>query len=86
MLNGAGTDGLASSFAETLASRGFSAVADDAAYLYDYTFLVYNGDDAEAKARAVAEVIGGNPEIIANDGSYPIDANVVLVLGLDQVG
>ena len=86
VLNGAGTDGLASSFAETLASRGFSAVADDAAYLYDYTFLVYNGDDAEAKARAVAEVIGGNPEIIANDGSYPIDANVVLVLGLDQVG
>ena len=86
VLNGAGTDGLASSFAETLASRGFSAVADDAAYLYDYTFLVYNGDDAEAKARAVAEVIGGNPEIIANDGSYPIDANGVLVLGLDQVG
>ena len=84
VLNGAGTDGLAGSYAETLAERGFSTVADDAGYLYDYTFVVYNGDDAEAKARAVAEVVGGNPEVIANDGSYPIDANVVLVLGLDH--
>lgn len=84
VLNGAGVDGLATSVSETLNGRGFFATAGDAAYLYDNTFLVYNGDDAEAKARAVAEVIGGNPEIIANDGNYPLDANVVLILGLDQ--
>ena len=83
VLNGAGVDGLASSVADTLNERGFTATAGDASYAYETSLLIYNGDDAEDKARAVSDALGGDVAIIANDGSYPIDANVVLILGTD---
>ena len=84
VLNGAGIDGLASQTADELDARGFSSYSDTAYDYYDYTFIVYNGDDAQSKAKAVAEIIGGDPDIIPNDGYYPTDANVILILGMDQ--
>lgn len=82
--NGAGVDGLAGTYADNLSSRGFATSAETASAYYDYTFIIYNGDDAVNKAKAVAEAVGGEPEIYANDGTYPTDANVVLVLGGDR--
>ena len=84
VLNGAGTEGLAAQYAEKLNERNFTASAANAADSSETTFVVYNGDDAQGKANAVAEVVGGNPKIIENDGTYPTDANVVLVLGSDK--
>lgn len=81
--NASGIDGLAGSTADELSAQGFEAIAGDADFR-DATLIVYNGDDALTKAQAVAEVIGGDPEIIANDGYYPTDANVILYLGLDR--
>ena len=71
--------------ADDLSSRGFSTTADVAMSTWDNTVIVYNGDDSESKARAIADIIGGNPEIISNDGSYPTNANVIVILGFDQV-
>lgn len=85
VLNGTDYDGLATGVAEDLSSRGFEATADSAASMWDYTVIVYNGDDSESKAKAIADVLGGNPTIISNDGSYPTNANVIVILGLDQV-
>lgn len=85
VLNGTDYDGLAINVADDLSSRGFTTTADVAMSMWDYTVIVYNGDDSESKAKAIAGIIGGNPTIISNDGSYPTDANVVVILGMDQV-
>lgn len=86
VLNGSGIDGIASLTAANLSSYGFDTSFDNAPEMRDSTVIVYNGDDAIAKARAVADVLGGNPICVANDGTYPLDANVVVILGADREG
>ena len=84
VLNASDIDGIAGTMADELSQHGFEAFAGNADELRETTVIVYNGDDAIAKAQAVAQVIGGDPLLIGNDGSYPLDANVVVLLGMDR--
>lgn len=84
VLNGAGVDGLASRISASLVNQGFDAVAGNADYLYDYTLIVYNGEDHRDQAEAVNETLGGSFSVEANDGTYSTDYDVVLILGSDM--
>lgn len=84
VLNATGIDGYAIEVAGELSERGFVTTADVAVDYYDTTLIIYNGDDSESRARAIGNVIGGNYIIMANDGLYPTDANVILILGMDR--
>ena len=84
VLNGAGVDGLASRISSSLANQGFDASAGNADYLYDYTIIIYNGEDHKSQAEAVNEALGGSFTVEANDGTYSTDYDVVLILGSDM--
>lgn len=81
--NGAGIAGLATERVEKLNNAGFTASPDTAVNYYDTSVIVYNGDN-RSKADAVAEALGGNISVIANDGNYEPSVDVVVVLGADQ--
>lgn len=84
VLNGSGIDGLAGRSADSLASAGFDAVAGNAAETTRKTKVIYNGDDALAKAKGVVKTLGLDVEPIANDGSYVNTQDVIVILGSDQ--
>ena len=84
VLNGSGIDGLAGRSADSLASAGFDAVAGNAAETTRETKVIYNGDDALAKAKGVIETLGLDVAPIANDGSYVNTQDVIVILGSDQ--
>ncbi len=84
VLNGSGISGLAGQSANSLANAGFEAVAGNAAETTRETKVVYNGDDALAKAKGVIETLGLDVEPIANDGSYVNTQDVIVILGSDQ--
>jgi LCP family protein required for cell wall assembly len=83
VLNGTDVSGIASSLAEKLSNEGFSTRADNASTTTSTTVIYYNGDSGEAKAMAVAEVLGGDYTYQANDGTYDTTVDVVVVLGSD---
>lgn len=84
VLNGSGISGLAGQSASSLASAGFDAVAGNAAETTRETKVIYNGDDALAKAKGVIETLGLDVKPIANDGSYVNTQDVIVILGSDQ--
>ncbi len=84
VLNGSGISGLAGQSANSLANTGFEAVAGNAAETTRETKVVYNGDDALAKAKGVIKTLGLDVEPIANDGSYVNTQDVIVILGSDQ--
>ena len=84
VLNGSGIGGLAGQSASSLASAGFDAVAGNAAETTRETKVIYNGDDALAKAKGVIETLGLDVAPIANDGSYVNTQDVIVILGSDQ--
>ena len=84
VLNGSGISGLAGQSANSLANAGFEAVAGNAAETTRETKVVYNGDDALAKAKGVIKTLGLDVEPIANDGSYVNTQDVIVILGSDQ--
>ncbi|MBM6989690.1 MAG: LCP family protein [Olsenella umbonata] len=84
VLNGSGISGLASQSASSLANAGFDAVAGNAAETTRETKVIYNGDDALAKAKGVIETLGLDVAPIANDGSYVNTQDVIVILGSDQ--
>ena len=84
VLNGSGISGLAGQSASSLASAGFDAVAGNAAETTRETKVIYNGDDALAKAKGVIETLGLDVAPIANDGSYVNTQDVIVILGSDQ--
>ncbi len=84
VLNAAGVYGLAGRISQSLSSYGFTCDKGDAEEMdHTDTLVVYNGDEAMAQAKAVSEALGGQLEIVANDGSYPSYYDVVVILGTD---
>jgi len=84
VLNGAGIDGLATRVTSSLSYAGFYAVSGDADdWTHDTTLIVYNGEDHLPQAAAVNESLGGEMQVIENDGSYTYDYDIVVILGQD---
>ena len=84
VLNGAGIDGLATRVTSSLSYAGFYAVSGDADdWTHDTTLIVYNGEDHLPQAAAVNESLGGEMQVIPNDGSYTYDYDIVVILGQD---
>ena len=84
VLNGSGISGLAGQSANSLSNAGFEAAAGNAAETTRETKVIYNGDDALAKAKGVIKTLGLDVEPIANDGSYVNTQDVIVILGSDQ--
>ena len=83
VLNGTYISGLAGQLATELTDYGYETSSDNApSSNYTTTLIVYNGDIYAAEAQKVADIIGG--EVIANDGSYSTEANIVVYAGADQ--
>lgn len=83
VLNAAGVTGLAGRISNSLSNQGFNAVADTAKSNYSNTLIVYNGDH-EARANAVNKALGGDIQVIKNDGSYDTSYDVILIVGADK--
>ncbi len=84
VLNGAGVDGLAGRVAASLSNKGFSTTAATADSMdYSTTRIIYVGSENQAKAQAIAETLGLS-NVVADDGTYAGEANVVVVLGADM--
>lgn len=84
VLNGAGVNGLAGRIASTLDNYGFSTTADSAdSFDYTTTRIIYVGSDNQAKANAVADILGLS-NVVADDGTYAGEAEVIVVLGADM--
>ena len=84
VLNGAGIDGLATRISASLSNWGFYTYSGDAGrWDYAQTLIIYNGEDHLAQAQAVNEALGGEMRVMANDGSYYTDADVLVILGTD---
>ena len=84
VLNGAGVEGLAGRIASTLDNQGFDTTAATAdSYDYSKTRIIYVGDANKAKAQAVADTLGLS-NVVADDGTYSGEADVVVVLGSDM--
>ena len=84
VLNGAGVEGLAGRIASTLDNQGFDTTAATAdSYDYSKTKIIYVGDTNKAKAQAVADTLGLS-NVVADDGTYSGEADVVVVLGSDM--
>lgn len=84
VLNGAGVNGLAGRISSTLSNYGFDTYAGNADSLdYSSTHIIYVGTENQAKANAVADILGLDT-IQADDGTYDGEAEVVVVLGADM--
>lgn len=85
VLNGVGVEGLAGRISYTLSNQGFDTWAGNADSLdYSKTRIIYVGSENQAKAKAVADVLGLS-NVVADDGTYAGEAEVVVVLGEDMV-
>lgn len=83
VLNAAGVNGLAGRISQSLSNQGFDAVADTAKSSYSNTLIVYNGDH-EARANAVNKALGGDIQVMKNNGSYDTSYDVILIVGADK--
>lgn len=84
VLNGAGVQGLAGRIASTLSNQGFNTTAESAdSFNYSTTRIIYVGSENQAKANAVADILGLS-NVVADDGTYAGAAEVVVVLGSDM--
>lgn len=84
VLNGAGIKGLAGRVASTLSDQGFDTSSDNADSMdYTKTRIIYVGSANQAKANAVADILGLS-NVVADDGTYAGEAEVVVVLGADM--
>lgn len=86
VLNGTGVNGLAGRISSTLSNYGFDTSSDNADSIdYSTTRIIYVGSKNQAKAKAVADVLGLS-NVVADDGTYAGEAEVVVVLGSDMAG
>lgn len=83
VINGTTTNGVATSTAKLLSQKGFTATAESGSSTSGETRIIYNGDD-DFKAKGVAEVLGLDVTPKKNDGTYPTDQDVIVVLGTDK--
>ena len=86
MLNGTDVQGLAAQKAGILKTKGYTAYADSSLEHPTDSIVVYDGTRTGlAKAVGVAKALDiPTANIKANDGSYPTDVDITVVLGTDQ--
>jgi len=81
--NSTDVSGLAADVASTLTRAGFTATAETYTEGSLSTSVIVYNEGSEAKAQGVAQTLGKDVTIQANDGSYSYETDVVLVLGED---
>ena len=86
VLNGTDVQGLAAQKAGILKTKGYTAYADSSLEHPTDSIVVYDGTRTGlAKAVGVAKALDiPTANIKANDGSYPTDVDITVVLGTDQ--
>ena len=86
VLNGTDVQGLAAQKAGILKTKGYTTYADSTLEHPTDSIVVYDGTRAGlAKAVGVAKALDiPTANIKANDGSYPTDTDITVVLGTDQ--
>ena len=85
VLNGTSVSGLAASKSTELESMGFLPYADsDESMDHTTSTVYYNGEAARLSALGVAETLGiDESSVVENTVGYPMDYDVVVVLGAD---
>ncbi len=82
VMNASGVTGAAGSIANKLNATGFTANAGNFDGTKNSSLIVYNNGN-EGKALGAQEVLGTNYTIVNNDGSYPSDVDIVVIVGGD---
>lgn len=85
VLNASGTPGLAAAASDVLKNAGFKPTAGNASEESDSSVIIYATAVDEGKALGVAAALGTGIEVRANDGSYSMSTDVLVILGKDQV-
>jgi len=82
--NGSGTTGAARQMADYLTARGFlvEEVGNADVYIYDETLIIY-GDRENAAAAVTVQRSLGVGRVIASNGFYSFDTDILVVLGGD---
>ncbi len=80
VLNASNINGVAGNLANQLNASGFTANATNANSRKDSCLIVYNKGN-ENKALGAQEVLGSKFTVTQNDGTYPTDVDIVVVVG-----
>ena len=80
VMNASNINGIAGNLASKLNASGFTANASNANFKKDSCLIVYNNGH-EGKAAGAQEVLGSKFSVTKNDGSYPTDVDIVVVVG-----
>ena len=81
VLNATPIEGLAGDYAATLGEAGFTTQADTAYETREEDLILYNGEGNRGRAEGVREKLGNDAELLLNDGTWPENYDVVLILG-----
>ncbi len=82
VLNASGVSGAAGSIANKLNASGFTASAANFDSKKDSSLIIFNSEN-ENKALGAKEVLGDKYEIKKNDGTYPTNTDIVIIIGKD---
>ncbi len=82
VLNASGVSGAAGSIANKLNASGFTASAANFDSMKATSFIIYNGDN-ENKALGAQEVLGNKYSVQKNDGTYPTNTDILVIIGSD---
>ncbi len=80
VLNASKHSGAASGVANKLNASGFSAQAGNSNSTSNNCIIIYN-EGNEAKAQGALEVLGDKFTVTKNDGSYPTNTDIVVIIG-----
>lgn len=84
VLNATPIEGLAGDYAATLGEAGFTTQADTAYETREEDLILYNGEGNRGRAEGVREKLGNDAELLLNDGTWPENYDVVLILGTNH--
>ena len=80
VMNASNFNGAAGTIASQLNASGFTASATNANSKKDTCLIIYNKGN-ENKAAGAKEVLGSKFTVTQNDGSYPTDVDIVVIVG-----
>ncbi len=85
--NGCGIDGSATSISDKLVLAGYvkGAIGNTDAYIYDNTLIIYKENTDRAAANDIKTKIGYG-KVIASEGRYEFEGNILVVVGSDYKG
>ena len=86
-MNGTDKQGLAAQKAAALKTAGYNAFAENSDENLDSSSIIYDGTkEGRAKAYGVAKTLNiPTSAIKPNDGSYPTDVDITVILGAEQI-